>query len=330
MNRLIVTNSDSGAGCLKASRIADRVVALGHELVYGPAPLTVDPLDFFSARAALLPSDVEDWEKDIDCSTAAAWKALADGAKSFDRIELWMDPDPNAQLQQIQFLDWLRGYPEITDKLLLLHADVQLGEQAPEEVAVWKPDLQQVGEEHFELATTAWNAYRQPSPEAWCALLERDDLKALPYIRDAVVRMLGELPATTRGLTSTQTRILELIGSGADKPSILFSDSAMTGGRSVFGYWRQGQTLDELARCTVPAVIGVAEGPFTLALHEDERRYGRYKSSALSLSDFGRALLAAEDDFPRHNRIDRWWGGTRLTNERLWRWDSDAEALVGP
>jgi hypothetical protein len=65
-------------------------------------------------------------------------------------------------------------------------------------------------------------------------------------------------------------------------------------------------------------------------MHDDEARYGQYKRSSLSLSDFGRALLAAGDDFPRHNRIDRWWGGTRLTNERLWRWNSDAEALVGP
>ena len=101
MKRLIVTNSDSGAGNLKASLIAERVVGLGHELVYGPAPLTLDPLDFFSARAALLPSDVEDWEKDIDDTTAAAWKALAVEAANFDRIELWMDPDPNAQLQLI-------------------------------------------------------------------------------------------------------------------------------------------------------------------------------------------------------------------------------------
>ena len=330
MKRLIVTNSDSGAGNLKAARIADRVVGFGHELVYGPAPLTLDPLDFFSARAALLSSDVEDWEKSIDDTTAAAWQALAIEAKNFDQIELWMDPNPNSQLQLIQLLDWVRGHPEIACKLRLLHVDVQLGEQTPEEVSVWKPDLQQVGEEHFELATAAWKAYRQPSPEAWCALLESDDLKTLPYFRDTVLRMLGELPATTTGLMSTQTRILELIGSGADTPSILFSNSTMTGGRSVFGYWRQGQTLDELARCTVPAVIGVAEGPFTLALHEDEARYGRYKRSALSLSDFGRALLAAGDDFPRHNRIERWWGGTRLTNERLWRWDSDAVALVGP
>jgi hypothetical protein len=145
-----------------------------------------------------------------------------------------------------------------------------------------------------------------------------------------VARLLDELPATRTGLMKTQTRILELIANGADVPRLIFSDATMTGGKSVFRYWQQGQMLDELARCRLPAVLGLAEGPFTDALHDDKVRYERYKRSSLSLSDFGHALLAGEDDFARHNRVDRWWGGTRLTNERLWRWNSDTKTLVGP
>jgi hypothetical protein len=44
-------------------------------------------------------------------------------------------------------------------------------------------------------------------------------------------------------------------------------------------------------------------------------------SAAGSRTDFGRAVLAHEEDFSRHNRIDRWWGGTHLTNDNLWRYD---------
>ena len=32
----------------------------------------------------------------------------------------------------------------------------------------------------------------------------------------------------------------------------------------------------------------------------------------------------------RHNPIKRWWGGTELTNERLWRWDRESRLLVAP
>jgi hypothetical protein len=329
MKRCIVTNSDSGAGCLKASRIADGVICLGNELASGPAPLTPDPLDFFSARAALLPTDAEDWVKEIDDRTVQAWQHLAGEAQSFDRIELWMDPDPNSQLQLVQLLDWLRGQPEIANKLHLLHANARLGERSPDEVTAWNPDLLPVERKHLELAAIAWRAYRQPSPEPWQALRE-EDLRPLPYLGEAVVRLLEELPASTTGLMKTQARILELIASGADAPRLVFSDATMIGRNSVFRYWQLGQLLDELAHCGRPAVLGLAEGPFTLDLHDDAIRYEGYKRSSLSLSDFGHALLAAGEDFARHNRIDRWWGGTRLSNERLWRWDSDAMTLVGP
>ena len=43
--------------------------------------------------------------------------------------------------------------------------------------------------------------------------------------------------------------------------------------------------------------------------------------SRLSLTAFGEAILAGTEDFSRHNPIHRWWGGTELTNDRLWRWD---------
>jgi hypothetical protein len=39
-------------------------------------------------------------------------------------------------------------------------------------------------------------------------------------------------------------------------------------------------------------------------------------------------LLKRQADFSKHNAIDRWWGGTRLTNDRLWRWDSANRVLI--
>jgi len=49
--------------------------------------------------------------------------------------------------------------------------------------------------------------------------------------------------------------------------------------------------------------------------------------SRLSLTEFGWDVVAHKEDFSRHNPIDRWWGGTRLTNDCLWRWNP---ALMRP
>jgi hypothetical protein len=95
----------------------------------------------------------------------------------------------------------------------------------------------------------------------------------------------------------------------------------------VFGYWEAGALLERLALAPTPAVAGLAERPFALAMHNDAARLTRYRESRLSLTEFGKAVLAHDEDFSRHNPIDRWWGGTHLTNDRLWRWNP---ALVAP
>ena len=47
-------------------------------------------------------------------------------------------------------------------------------------------------------------------------------------------------------------------------------------------------------------------------------RHPAYLRSRLSLTEFGKAIVAHKEDFSRHNPIDRWWGGTHLTNDNLW------------
>jgi hypothetical protein len=95
----------------------------------------------------------------------------------------------------------------------------------------------------------------------------------------------------------------------------------------VFGYWEVGALLEGLALAPVPAVTGLAEWPFTLEMHNERSRLKRYKNSELSLTPLGKAILAGAEDFSRHNPIHRWWGGTELTSDNMWRWDP---VLIAP
>ena len=52
--------------------------------------------------------------------------------------------------------------------------------------------------------------------------------------------------------------------------------------------------------------------------------------TANGLTALGSAVLAGSGDFSRHNPIHRWWGGTELTNDRLWRWDPANHVLIAP
>jgi hypothetical protein len=178
----------------------------------------------------------------------------------------------------------------------------------------------------FEAASLAWQAYRRPTPENWLGLLDQD-LSVLPQLGQAVLEFLEELPMPVSGLGAT---MLELIAAGGAHPFDVFPGYGKRNKRRVFEYWEVGSLLDGLARCSAPAVSGLQEGPFTLAMHDDTDRHARYTSSTLTLTTLGEAILARTEDFSRHNSIHRWRGGTELTSDRLWRWDAAKRILIAP
>lgn len=254
---------------------------------------------------------------------------LVEFCASFDSIELWIDPEPNAQLILIWLLDYFRPHEGITSKLNLVQADTPIGSRPSEQLAAWRIPAIKILNGHLEIAGLAWQAYRAPTPRAWFNLLSMD-LSALPRLRRCVVELLEELPMPGSGLGATEMRMLKLISDGNACPPDVFPGHEKRNKRRVFGYWEVGALLDGLAHCPAPVVSGLDEGPFTLEMHDDRDRRARYKQTRLSLTELGQAVLAGRDDFSRHNPIHRWWGGTKLTNDNLWRWDPANRALIEP
>lgn len=237
------------------------------------------------------------------------------------------DPEPNAQLTLIWLLDYLRHHAKTVSKLTLVQANVGIGGHPPEEIAGWRLPEVKILNDHLETASAAWRAYRAPTPQDWFDLLSRD-LSVLPQLRQTVQELLEELPADVTALGATEMRMLELISAG--HPFDVFPGHKKRNQQRVFEYWEVGSLLDGLARSPAPAVSGLDEGPFTLDMHDDANRLARYRRSKLKLTTLGEAILARTEDFSRHNPIHRWWGGTELTNDRLWRWDAANRTLIAP
>jgi hypothetical protein len=143
--------------------------------------------------------------------------------------------------------------------------------------------------------------------------------------------MLDELPAAGTALGATEIKILNAISDSKDAvPFDIFRSALRNDDLPVLNYWEIGQALDQLAFGITAAVEGLDEGAFTTALHDDPPRFARYKRSKLSLSELGQALVDNREDFSRYNSIHRWWGGTKLTNDNLWRWDAAKNTLISP
>jgi len=332
MTRLILTSSDSGAGGLIGARLANCVIPLGPRFVWGPLPSQIELETLLSSRSARHEASGSHW---LDLTGKRLEEARTEGlgliefCARFEAVELWVDPDPNAQLTLIWLLDYLRHHAKTASKLTLVQADVRIGNCTPEELASWRLPAVRILNDHLEAASMAWQAYRQPTPQGWFNLLG-EELAVLPQLRQSVLELLEELPLDAAGLGVTEMRMLELISAGSVGPFDVFpGDNRRNKGR-VFGYWEVGALLDGLAHCPVPAMSGLDEGPFTLEMHDDRNRHERYQRSKLKLTTFGKAILAGAEDFSRHNPIRRWWGGTKLTNDRLWRWDPANRALIAP
>ena len=328
MTRLIVTTDSSMAGAVQQAGLADLVIAIERRLVWGPLPSDAELEAFFlpQQQGPHWLDDTPIWRLE---KSGVGGRGLIDLLSECASAELWMGPEPNAQLILLWLLDHCVSEGAAGSKLAIRHLDMAVGDVAPERLATLNPPVVRPGQHHLELAGRAWRAYRAPTPQTWFELLKAD-LSLLPQLERSVVGLLEELPNLTTGLGATEMRILELIAPGAVQPFDVFPGHQKRNERRVFDYWEIGALLDGLARCPVPAVAGLEEGPFSLDMHDDALRHARYKQSRLSLTEFGKAVLVGDEDFCRHNSIDRWWGGTHLTNERLWRWDLQNRLLVAP
>jgi hypothetical protein len=331
MKRLILTSSHSGAGGLMEAGLANCVIPLAPRFVCGPLPPRIELETWLSSRSAMHQVPGSHW---LDFTGTRLEEARTEGlgliefCHRFETIELWIDPDPNAQLILIWLLDFLRHHAETVLKLTLVQPDVCIGNYKPEALAGSRLPAVKILNDHLEAASMAWQAYRQPTPQDWFNLLGKD-LSVLPQLPRSVPQLLEELPMDATGLGATEMHILELISEGHLGPFAVFP-GGQRNKRRVFDYWEVGALLEGLAHCPEPVVSGLDEGPFTLAMHDDRPRYERYRRSKLKLTALGEAVLARAEDFSRHNPIHRWWGGTELSNHRLWRWDPANRAVLAP
>jgi hypothetical protein len=159
MTRLILTATDSGAGCLLRAGIADIVIPLGFRFVWDALPSRAE------LEALLGPGSLDHFPQHRLGEFHSKGIGALDLCERCETVELWFDPMPNAQLMMVHLLDCLSSRETIVPKLTLFQADVVIGSQPPETLSEWKPPSLRIRNDHLKAASLAWQAYRQPSPE---------------------------------------------------------------------------------------------------------------------------------------------------------------------
>lgn len=319
MKRLILTGWGGGSD-LARSGLAEIVIPFHFQFEWGPLPQAEKLSAYLAAYTADL-GPAEHWSDWVRWPRGAKGRklSLAEFCEPYDTIELWFAATPRDQLQLVWLLDHLRECPGLAQKLKLrlLDSDMMFSPDYDFAEAERHIPVGDVGAEEFEIAQLAWSAYRAPTPEP-CIDLLHQDLSALLMLRPALLALLAELPSPLTGLGATEMRFLEMLAWYANTNALFHLRSLR--GTYVWGEVELGYLLEGLALGPKPAVAGLGDELRTIDLGNLRDRHKVYLRSRLSLTEFGKAVLAHQEDFSRHNPIDRWWGGTHLTNDRLWRY----------
>ena len=179
------------------------MIWFGLRLVWGPLPSDAELATFLEARSTKHGSPGSHWLDFIRSRHLEEIEGkdlgLIDLCERCETIELWVDPEPNAQLTLIWLLDYLRHHGKTASKLTLVQADVRIGNHSPKEVVKWRLPAVKILDDHLETASAAWQAYRQPKPQDWFNLLDKD-LSVLSQLRQTVLELLEELPTNATGL----------------------------------------------------------------------------------------------------------------------------------
>ncbi|WP_108683566.1 DUF1835 domain-containing protein [Methyloceanibacter sp. wino2] len=322
---LIITNGDSAGELLRRTLQGTEVLPWRDVLHEGPVPLTETREELSAARVAFLAEAGAGDPGVLENDFEARYRGLSIST-NFDRVILWFEHDLYDQLQLLQVLDWFADHPREPETLLMVQTDEYIARQEPEAIVDEAALARPVTDAQLDLAVRAWAAFRQPTPEAWARLL-REDISALPFLRGAVVRMLEELPGPD-GVTRTERLVLACLNAGSTLTAVaLFGAVQKMEDAEFMGDWSFWRVLDGLALGPAPLIAGLDGAPFQV---EDKARMEAYVKSQPALTTLGKDVVEGRADWAEHHPIDRWWGGTHLTNARLWRWDPETEHLIAP
>jgi hypothetical protein len=342
---LHITNGDHAGDKLR--RFVDGPLIVTADVLHEGPCVPVDGEAWHEMRAGFLASSFGLDAGQVRASLAESDRAIQAASQRGDRIVLWFEHDLFDQLQIIRTLDliarapWDRPiagasgtglHPSVSliciDRFPGVERFVGLGQLTEEQLATLTGTGTTVTTGHFGLATDAWGAFRSADPRELLQVAEQlsaahgpvsEGGPALPFLGDALLRLLAEYPSVSNGLSRTEALALTALRDRPAAAGELFDTTQCSEARPFLGDSTFFDILARMAAARVPLVTieGAADR-------------GKRRGQRVAITAAGREVLAGRADHVRLNGIDVWRGGVHLSGSRHspWRWDGERETLV--
>jgi hypothetical protein len=257
-------------------------------------------------------------------------RQLLEGLRNGIQVVLWFEHDLYDQLQLLDVLA-LADAEQVAPELIVIGSFpgkpsfAGLGELTASELETLWPSRRPAEPAALEAAASAWAAFRAPEPTTLAEWATRGTAQ-LPFLGPALRRLLEELPAPTDGLSGTERRALHAIAAGAQAPPAAFVAAQRLEEAPFLGDAWFYRVLCGLGRGEARLVETVDGGelpkPPPLS---DSQRFARLH---LRLTPTGERTLRGEADRVELLGVDRWIGGTHITPDNTWRWNTAEQKLI--
>ena len=313
---LNLTNGDSSVSIMQRAKIGGEFLPWRDVLHEGPVPgdLSLKALSelrakFISGRGWGEQSAVLQGFVERDAKLASFHK--------FDEVVLWFEHDLYDQLQILQILDWFATQDLKNTTLSIICTNQYLGLLSAEQMLGLQTYKVPITAPMLSLASRAWSAFCNSSPVDLCEILHAD-LTALPYLHNALLRLLEEYPAVDSGLSRTALQALRIIATEPLGAHEIFKQNQSMEEGIFMGDSSFRVVLQELVNSD-PALIHVSNGT--------QLDFPRASTQLLSITEIGSDAMHGNKDFLSLSNIDRWIGGVHLRADNDWRWKAATQQV---
>jgi hypothetical protein len=304
-NYLHITNGDGAVQQMIEAGIKGTHLPWRDVLHIGPVPADLPLTKLSDVRARFLSS--LNWGEYNDIRVSFKQRdSIFHQLKEFQSITLWFEHDLYDQLQLLQILAELEQQPDCHQKLSIIQTSNYLGYHTIDEFSALRDIAKPVTDEQLALGKVAWQAFRNPTPETWYQLRDKE-ISALPFLQSTVIRTLKELPDASTGITQTEQMILSVLAKHPLSKPEIFKQYCTIEPDLFWGDLGFFQVID-LLQTDKPALIQQTE-------------------DKLALTSEGESVLNDHHKWQRQYSKPHWLGGYNFNSGTRYFWSNKSNSL---
>jgi Domain of unknown function (DUF1835) len=313
---LNITNGDVTVDLMRQAKIPGDFLPWQDVLHEGPVPGGLSLKELSSVRAWFISK--QGWASEQD-----AFKTFHErdnelfNFSDYDQIILWFENDLYDQLQLLQILDWLIKHEWGDTKITNIGEDGYLSLLSTSEISRLQKTAKPVTGSQAILAEKSWNAFCSKTPDDLICLLD-EPTDALPFLHDALIRLMEEYPSVSNGLSRTEQQALEIIASGVSNPIDIFNKSQALEDHAFMGNMVFWTKLNRLTLCE-PTLLNICGGRLAP---------GKIHRQKVTVTAAGQDVLDGNKNFLEMAHLDHWIGGVHLYKQSSYCYDENTGILI--